>query len=153
MDDNNKYHHYWWAVGTITMHHDEDDAHVTMTTTLLPTSARRASLLMLAIAATGCRPTESLAFPQFTINHYCHSSSLRQRQLIRHHCPFVTSARSVAESNSVITEQQDKNESEKRLCYYKRIDGSWKPRKELKDLRIGERLFASRLPERSVRGC
>ena len=132
-----------------------------MTTTLLPTSARRASLLMLAIAATGCRPTESLAFPQFTINHYCHSSSPRQRQLIRHHGPIVTSARSAAESNSVITEQQDTNfhsqlppsSSEERLCYYKRIDGSWKPRKELKDLRIGERLFASRLPERSVRGC
>jgi predicted RNA-binding protein with RPS1 domain len=31
-------------------------------------------------------------------------------------------------------------------CYYRRIDGSWKPRKELSRLFIGERLFATRLP-------
>ena len=33
-------------------------------------------------------------------------------------------------------------------CYYKRIDGSWKPRKELNSLFIGERLYATRLIER-----
>ena len=30
------------------------------------------------------------------------------------------------------------------------MDGSWKPRKELNTLLIGERLFAARLPERYV---
>ena len=33
-------------------------------------------------------------------------------------------------------------------CYYKRIDGSWKSRKELNNLFIGERLYATRLIER-----
>mmetsp|Transcript_37073 Transcript_37073/g.88719 ORF Transcript_37073/g.88719 Transcript_37073/m.88719 type:complete len:387 (+) Transcript_37073:84-1244(+) len=31
-------------------------------------------------------------------------------------------------------------------CYYRRVDGPWRPRKELRDLKIGERLFASRIP-------
>jgi hypothetical protein len=32
-------------------------------------------------------------------------------------------------------------------CYYKRVDGVWRPRKQLKELFIGQRLFAVRKPE------
>ena len=39
------------------------------------------------------------------------------------------------------------NKSESGECYYKRLDGSWKPRKELSELFVGERLFATRQPE------
>lgn len=38
------------------------------------------------------------------------------------------------------------NASSSGACYYRRIDGPWRPRKELSRLVIGERLFASRLP-------
>jgi len=43
---------------------------------------------------------------------------------------------------------QQKNSSPAEVCYYRRSDGPWKPRKELDRLSIGERLFATRLPER-----
>eukprot|EP00579_Thalassiosira_antarctica_P008581 CAMPEP_0201884638 /NCGR_PEP_ID=MMETSP0902-20130614/17472_1 /ASSEMBLY_ACC=CAM_ASM_000551 /TAXON_ID=420261 /ORGANISM="Thalassiosira antarctica, Strain CCMP982" /LENGTH=321 /DNA_ID=CAMNT_0048413635 /DNA_START=72 /DNA_END=1037 /DNA_ORIENTATION=+ len=32
-------------------------------------------------------------------------------------------------------------------CWYRRVDGPWKPRKDLTCLKIGQRLFATRLPE------
>lgn len=35
-------------------------------------------------------------------------------------------------------------------CYYKRADGPWKPRKELSKLKVGQRLFATRLTSRLV---
>ena len=44
------------------------------------------------------------------------------------------------------TEQQQQQQGIS--CYYKRIDGSWKSRKELNNLFIGERLYATRLIER-----
>lgn len=33
------------------------------------------------------------------------------------------------------------------ICIYKRADGQWKRRKDISELRIGQRLFASRLPQ------
>lgn len=65
-----------------------------------------------------------------------HYLSTRRRNV----CISITAT---ATSNAVSTS----NKSESGECYYKRIDGSWKPRKELSRLRIGERLFATRLPE------
>lgn len=131
---------------------------------MLLSSFQRTSLL-LVLSLTGFRLTKSLAFHQCTVHVHRHClSSSRQRlshpverrhlQIIRH--VTISSARSAAESNSIVTEQQDSNmesspqPSSEKLCYYKRIDGSWKPRKELKNLKIGERLFATRLPDRSV---
>ncbi len=51
--------------------------------------------------------------------------------------------RATATSNDASTGKK----SESGECYYKRIDGSWKPRKELSRLFVGERLFATRLAE------
>lgn len=62
----------------------------------------------------------------------------------------ITLVRSANEANNIAIEQQVTAANFQTTCYYKRIDGSWKPRKELKDLKIGERLFATRLLDRSV---
>ena len=56
-------------------------------------------------------------------------------------------------STKTIIQQQEQRRggpSSSGSCYYKRIDGSWKPRKELNRLFVGERLFAIRLLERCV---
>lgn len=128
----------------------------TMTTrrkSMLLSSFRQASLL-LVLSLTGCRLSESLAFHQCTVHRNYPSSSRqrlshpverRQQQIIRH--VTISSARSAAESTSTNINSQPSSE---KLCYYKRIDGSWKPRKELKNLKIGERLFATRIPDWSV---
>ena len=52
----------------------------------------------------------------------------------------------VSDSSSS-TATVERGTSESKDCYYKRIDGSWKPRKELNKLFLGERLFARRLAE------
>lgn len=120
---------------------------------MLLSSFRQASLL-LVLSLTGCRLSESLAFHQCTVHRNYPSSSRqrlshpverRQQQIIRH--VTISSARSAAESTSTNINSQPSSE---KLCYYKRIDGSWKPRKELKNLKIGERLFATRIPDWSV---
>ena len=53
-------------------------------------------------------------------------------------------------TEEIITTKEGGKPSPSGKCYYKRSDGSWKPRKELDDLFIGERLYATRLPERYV---
>lgn len=77
--------------------------------------------------------------PTFQCNHQqplnCRHSTRRR--------DVYTSVTATATSNDVSTS----NKSESGECYYKRIDGSWKPRKELSNLFVGERLFAKRLPE------
>lgn len=50
--------------------------------------------------------------------------------------------------HATITDVNTTTEQQGISCYYKRIDGSWKPRKELNSLFIGERLYATRLIER-----
>ena len=79
----------------------------------------------------------SVVVPNFQCNHqHHHRRSTRRRNV----CTSVTAT---ATSNDVSTSKK----SESGDCYYKRIDGSWKPRKELSTLFLGERLFATRLPE------
>lgn len=56
-------------------------------------------------------------------------------------------AETVEDAALTTTERRKGKASPSGVCYYKRIDGSWKPRKELSDLSVGERLFATRLPE------
>ena len=46
---------------------------------------------------------------------------------------------------TIATRQRNGKPSASGECYYKRIDGPWKPRKELSSIAIGERLFATRL--------
>jgi len=60
----------------------------------------------------------------------------------------MTASSSATEANA--DTQKRGGESPSGTCYYRRMDGSWKPRKELNTLLIGERLFAARLPERYV---
>ena len=56
-----------------------------------------------------------------------------------------------ASTKTIIQQEQRRGvPSASGSCYYKRIDGSWKPRKELNRLFVGERLFAIRLLERCV---
>ena len=50
--------------------------------------------------------------------------------------------------HATITDVNTTTEQQGISCYYKRIDGSWKSRKELNSLFIGERLYATRLIER-----
>jgi len=50
--------------------------------------------------------------------------------------------------HATITDDVTTTEQQGISCYYKRIDGSWKPRKELNSLFIRERLYATRLIER-----
>ena len=105
---------------------------------------RKRSLLMACIMATG-----SLAFHHAALrcqlrNLSC-NNGMRRRQHI--HTTIMTSS-STTEANAVT--QKRGGESPSGACYYRRMDGSWKPRKELNTLFIGERLFAARLPERYV---
>ena len=46
---------------------------------------------------------------------------------------------------TIATQQRSGKPSASGECYYKRIDGPWKPRKELSSLAIGQRLFATKL--------
>ncbi len=71
---------------------------------------------------------------QYQLPDYRHSTRRRN---------VYTSITATATSNDVSTSKK----SESGECYYKRIDGSWKPRKELSRLFVGERLFATRLNE------
>ena len=67
----------------------------------------------------------------------------------RTHTHFMQmTAASVTEE--IITTKEGGKPSPSGKSYYKRSDGSWKPRKDLNDLFIGERLYATRLPERYV---
>jgi len=83
---------------------------------------------------------KSVAVPTFQHNHqqppHHYSRSTRRRN-------GCTSLTATATSNDV----SDSKKSKSGECYYKRIDGSWKPRKELSSLFVGERLFATRLPK------
>ena len=82
----------------------------------------------------------SVVVPTFLCNqrqpHHYSSTPTRRRNV-------CTSLTATTTSNDVSTSKK----SESGECYYKRIDGSWKPRKELSRLVLGERLFATRLPE------
>eukprot|EP00578_Thalassiosira_sp_NH16_P014934 CAMPEP_0181106618 /NCGR_PEP_ID=MMETSP1071-20121207/16627_1 /TAXON_ID=35127 /ORGANISM="Thalassiosira sp., Strain NH16" /LENGTH=405 /DNA_ID=CAMNT_0023190035 /DNA_START=27 /DNA_END=1244 /DNA_ORIENTATION=+ len=110
------------------------------------------------IASTASR-TESLAFhrpparnnnlrrtPSATTGHHHNANDIngrRQRQSV----VTMTTASTVEAS----AEQRDGGKSSSSSpsasgeCYYRRIDGHWRPRKDLRRLSIGERLFATRL--------
>ncbi|KAL7437797.1 hypothetical protein ACHAXM_005840 [Skeletonema potamos] len=75
--------------------------------------------------------------------HHNHQQPHHYGQLSTRRRNVCTSVTATTTSTSFSTS----NKSESGECYYKRIDGSWKPRKELSRLRVGERLFATRLPE------
>jgi hypothetical protein len=45
------------------------------------------------------------------------------------------------------TNSMNRTSNEPKLCFYKRVDGMWRARKQLNDLFVGERLFANRLPQ------
>jgi hypothetical protein len=108
--------------------------------TVMTSSKWKVSLLMACIVSTG-----SLAFH--------HPDPRCQMRNLSRHCGFsrrrrinITTANIAAEADAIVPKRDGKNPSG--ACYYRRIDGSWKPRKELNKLFIGERLFATRLPER-----
>ena len=66
-----------------------------------------------------------------------------------HHHKSKTLQRDVSVSITTTAASNDSvssNKSESGECYYRRIDGPWRPRRELHSLFIGERLFATRLP-------
>jgi hypothetical protein len=151
---------------SLSLNHNDIKQNTMMMAMLLPPPIQT-TLLLLILLLTGYAPAESIAFNlyRYTVRCHCPSSSrqhrilsspTKQQHIIRHNMP-VASAIS-AEANHITNEQKDapsnlqssSSSSSEKLCYYKRIDGSWKPRKELKDLKIGERLFATRLPDRSV---
>lgn len=110
------------------------------------------------IASTASR-TESLAFhqpparsnnlrrtPSATTGHHHNANDIngrRQRQSV-----VTIKTASTVEASA---EQRDGGKSSSSPsasgeCYYRRIDGHWRPRKDLRRLSIGERLFATRLP-------
>lgn len=105
----------------------------------MPSLKSKRSLLMACIMATG-----SLAFHHQLRNLSCNNGTRRRQRI---HTTIMT-ASSATEANAVT--QKRGGESPSGACYYRRMDGSWKPRKELNTLLIGERLFAARLPERYV---
>ena len=59
-------------------------------------------------------------------------------------------AADVADADADVTVKKRGKPSASGACYYKRADGPWKPRKELGKLKVGQRLFATRLPARLV---
>ena len=69
------------------------------------------------------------------------ASAFNKPQIISHPHKLLIHA-TLTDVNTTTEQQQGIS------CYYKRIDGSWKPRKELNSLFIGERLYATRLIER-----
>jgi predicted RNA-binding protein with RPS1 domain len=77
--------------------------------------------------------------PTFQRNHQQQQQPPSRRNV-------YTSVTATATTKDVSTS----NKSESGECYYKRMDGSWKPRKELSRLFVGERLFAARLPEHDL---
>jgi hypothetical protein len=102
------------------------------------------SLLMACIMATG-----SLAFHHAAIRCQLKNLSRHNGMLRRQHIHTTTMTASIATEANAGTQKRG-GESPSGACYYRRIDGSWKPRKELNQLFIGERLFAARLPARYV---
>jgi len=83
-----------------------------------------------------------VSFQQSQINNHKQLLPLSPRN-----CPstlllMLASVEDLSDSTLASTAE---NKSTSNLCYYKRIDGSWKPRKELQSLFIGERLFGRRL--------
>jgi len=86
--------------------------------------------------------TESLAF-HHAINNDCQPRISSLSLAANNYCQPPTTTTAGAEA---ITQQNSKSSSPG-VCYYRRVDGPWKARKELNSLFIGERLFASRLLE------
>jgi len=70
------------------------------------------------------------------------ASAFNKPQIISHPHKLLIHATLTDDVNTTTEQQQGIS------CYYKRIDGSWKPRKELNSLFIGERLYATRLIKR-----
>ena len=81
-----------------------------------------------------CRNAESFVC-RVRVLHAVPTSQHRQREV------FLSITTTAASNDSVSS-----NKSESGECYYRRIDGPWRPRRELHSLFIGERLFATRLP-------
>ena len=112
---------------------------------IMPSLKWKKSLLMAWIMATG-----SLAFHHAALrcqlrNLSCNDGTRRRQRI---HTTIMTASSSATEANA--DTQKRGGESPSGTCYYRRMDGSWKPRKELNTLLIGERLFAARLPQRYV---
>jgi hypothetical protein len=101
----------------------------------------KVSLLMACIVSTG-----SFAFhhpdPRGQVRNFSRHCGMGRRRRINTAAAAMTD-HVVAEGGAIVP---GKNPSG--ACYYKRMDGSWKPRKEMNKLFVGERLFATRLPER-----
>ncbi|KAL3794351.1 hypothetical protein ACHAW5_002940 [Stephanodiscus triporus] len=102
------------------------------------------SLLMACIMSTGSLAFHNAALRCQIRNLFCHNEIRRQQRI---HTTTMT-ASSATEENGVTRKRGGVSPSG--ACYYRRMDGSWKPRKELNKLFIGERLFATRLPERDL---
>jgi hypothetical protein len=111
---------------------------------IMPSLKLKRSLLMACIMATGSLAFHHAALRCQLMNLSCNNGTRRRQRI---HTTIMT-ASSATEANAVT--QKRGGESPSGACYYKRMDGSWKPRKELNTLLIGERLFAARLPERYV---
>ncbi len=103
----------------------------------------KVSLLMACIVSTG-----SLAFhhpnPRCQLRNLSRQCGISRRRRIN--TTTAMNSNIATEADAIIPKRDGKNPSG--ACYYRRIDGSWKPRKELNKLFIGERLFATRFPER-----
>lgn len=71
-----------------------------------------------------------------------HAVPTSQHRPHHHKSKPLFSITTTAASNDSVSS----NKSKSGECYYRRIDGPWRPRRELHSLFIGERLFATRLP-------
>lgn len=126
------------------------------TTTVYYSSAWKKSLLLSALRFIAGSGWWTLAFNQ---HHHVDmlprdKSKGNENRYHRHRrITLISSTTEEEASTKTITIQQQQcrgGPSSSGACYYKRIDGSWKPRKELNRLFVGERLFAIRLLERCV---
>ena len=121
---------------------------------------KRALLVVITLAL----PTASLAFNNINNiqpRRQCHPSrivSLSQQHVHLRSYSTLTTARDTTTSSSssstaeTIAKKGSGKPSPSGACFYKRADGSWKPRKELDQLVVGERLFATRLSEYDLLG-
>ena len=110
--------------------------------TTVSSSSWKKSLLLTALTIAG----RTLAFKLLLPRHSKGNDNRYHRRCIT----LINSTTEEETSTKTIQQQRRGSPSSSGSCYYKRIDGSWKPRKELNRLVVGERLFAIRLLERCV---
>jgi predicted RNA-binding protein with RPS1 domain len=118
------------------------DKQATVSMIPLPNRRRRTTSLQLILLA--CVSFELLAF-QSSHPHQCVSfGDAPRRSPFSASSAMCTALHLVSDTdNQVVNLEQ----SQSAVCYYRRVDGSWKPRKEIERLFVGERLFAKRLSE------